>query len=186
MVRSPVPRFTGTLAERLERDWIPEPNSGCWLWLTHCCSKGYGQFGWRGRFLLAHRVAWEVAKGPIPAGMHVLHNCDVPACVNPAHLRLGTHQENMRDKTLRLRQPRGLRTWNGKLSEDDIRAIRVDRRVRRVIAAQYGVATSLITDIINRKRRAYVKDIPAPLFVGVQTPERPDAPAIPAALREAA
>lgn len=155
--------FAGTLAERLERDCIPEPNSGCLLWTTHVCTKGYGQFHWRGKFVMAHRSAWEVAHGPIPRGMHVLHNCDVPACINPAHLRLGTHADNMRDKKTRNRQPKGLAVATAKLSEDDIRAIRVDRRVGRVIAAEYGVAKSLVYDIRNYKRRAHVKDLPQAL-----------------------
>lgn len=181
-------RFAGTLAERLERDTIPEPNSGCLLWTGALVTKGYGHFWWRGDDLATHRTAWELANGrPVPEGLQVLHWCDVPSCCNPGHLRIGTHQENMRDKTIRLRQPRGLKAYGGKLSEDDIRAIRVDRRLHRIIAAEYGIAKSLVTDIINRKRRTHVEDLPArgPLFVGVMTPE-PVTSAIPADLHEAA
>lgn len=162
-------RFKGTLAERLERDSMPEPNSGCVLWTRGVCTKGYGHFSWNGKDAYAHQAAYELANGPIPAGMQVRHNCDVPSCLNPAHLKLGTHADNMADKRVRQRQPRGLKVWNAKLSNDDVRAIRADRRLRRVIAAEYGVAKSLVTDIINRVKHAHVPDLCRPLFVGVET-----------------
>ena len=66
---------------------------------------GVKAFAIAGRPLRAHRMAYEVAKGDIPEGMHILHSCDNPKCCNPAHLRPGTHQENMDDM-----QARGRRT----------------------------------------------------------------------------
>lgn len=80
---------------------IPElkPNLGCcWLWLGRPTPRGYGQHRWEGKMMRAHRVAWLVSVGPIPAGLFVLHHCDNPPCVNPAHLWLGTHDDNMRDR----------------------------------------------------------------------------------------
>lgn len=77
-----------------------ESASGCWLW-TAATIRGYGQIiGWRQgkkRPLYAHRVAWELANGPIPAHLSVLHKCDVPLCVNPDHLFLGTQADNLID-----------------------------------------------------------------------------------------
>ena len=76
---------------------------GCWLWTGSktgpgpYTTGGYGTVYWRGEYLLAHRVMWELANGPIPEGMHVLHRCDVRNCVRPDHLFLGTHQDNMAD-----------------------------------------------------------------------------------------
>ena len=77
----------------------PEPNSGCWLWDGAATRDGYGLVTiapqkWPHR---VHRLAWEEAYGPIPAGMSVLHRCDVPACCNPNHLFLGSQQDNVTD-----------------------------------------------------------------------------------------
>lgn len=77
----------------------------CWLWTGHRDPKGYGQIaagGYRGGHLPAHRVSWELAYGPVPLGdgYHgacVLHRCDNPSCVNPQHLFLGSHLDNMLD-----------------------------------------------------------------------------------------
>jgi hypothetical protein len=78
---------------RFHAKYIPEPNSGCWLWDGWVNGRGYGRFG-KG---LAHRISWELHRGPIPAGMNICHKCDVPPCVNPDHLFLGTQTDNMRD-----------------------------------------------------------------------------------------
>lgn len=85
--------------ERFEGKYIPEPNSGCWLWIGSLLPKGYGCFSTsKGNNERAHRFAWRNLKGPIPEGMFVCHKCDTPSCVNPDHLFLGTHQDNMRDR----------------------------------------------------------------------------------------
>jgi hypothetical protein len=83
--------------KRFEAKYIPEPNSGCWLWDASVNTAGYGQLNIEKRPRLAHRLAYEHYVGPIPEGMHVCHRCDVPACCNPNHLFIGTHLDNMRD-----------------------------------------------------------------------------------------
>ncbi len=75
----------------------PEPNSGCWIWTGVRVPGGYGGTTRGGVYQMAHRVAYELAVGPIPKGLYVLHRCDLPPCVNPAHLWVGTQTDNMRD-----------------------------------------------------------------------------------------
>lgn len=93
----------------MERFWSKvEKSDGCWTWIAGCDPQGYGTFGLDGKVQKAHRVSYQLAIGPIPAGAHVLHSCDNPPCVRPDHLRAGTRSDNMRDKVARGRD------WNVK------------------------------------------------------------------------
>src|ERR1039458_4135587 len=107
------------IARRLEVNSIPEPNSGCLLWLGAVCSKGYGSLRLKRRTYSTHRLAYEISKGQIPEGMFVLHHCDMPSCINPDHLFLGTNQENMDDMDAKNRRASQVGTKNGnvKLTE---------------------------------------------------------------------
>lgn len=95
------------LSHTLERLSIPEPNSGCLLFFGCRQSDGYGYIRRRPALFLAHRVAWRVAFGPIPKDLQVLHRCDVRCCVNPAHLFLGTNDDNRADCVSKERQAKG-------------------------------------------------------------------------------
>lgn len=97
MNNRPVDVGGGSLAT--DRFWSKVDQSGdCWEWTAAANRQGYGKFKARSYVLVpAHRHSWELANGPIPAGMYVCHRCDNPRCVRPDHLFLGTHQDNVTD-----------------------------------------------------------------------------------------
>jgi hypothetical protein len=141
-----------TASEYLAFNSIPEPNSGCFLWLKSLSSDGYGNATVNGRWQSAHRLAWEAANGPVPPDMIVCHKCDVPSCVNPQHLWLGTHGANARDRDNKNRTSRMPGEVNplSKIKEHQVHAIRADRRHRKEIAAEYGLSVSQISRIRRR------------------------------------
>ena len=149
--------------ENQERFWnlaIPEPNSGCWLWLgstfhSQKRSMGYGRYGKHSR--LAHRVSWELTHGD-PGEAHVCHRCDNVLCVNPDHLYLGDNASNAADKVSRGRQPRGSRIRPSKLSEDRVRFIRANMATPNgELARELGVSVNVIWNVKNGLCWGWVK-----------------------------
>jgi hypothetical protein len=141
--------------------YIPEPMSGCWLWLG-CVNKegGYGLLTYRRRQYSAHRFSWTLHRGEIPAGLCVLHKCDTPSCINPDHLWLGTTGDNSRDRERKKRgrasRQFGEDNYSAKLGEWAIEAIRDDPRPQREIARGYGIAQAQVSRIKTRQRWAHL------------------------------
>jgi hypothetical protein len=90
-----------SIEERLMSDIAVTNDGSCWLWKGGNNGGGYGQFMWKGERYLAHRLMYEIHKGPIAKGMFCCHTCDVPACCNPDHLYEGTAQDNVCDAVRR-------------------------------------------------------------------------------------
>ena len=143
--------------------------TGCWNWTGTKIRKGYGKFFVNGKFRRAHRASYELHCGPIPDGMFVCHRCDNPACVNPDHLFLGTHAENMADMTAKGRNrlgsrgdanapfKRGADNPAAKLTQEDALAIRSAVGVTGVaLAAKYGVSPRQIFRIRDGKKWAHL------------------------------
>jgi hypothetical protein len=137
----------------------PEPNSGCWLW-TGCVSPaGYGQLKLGGAgapVLYAHRTSYQMHKGEIPKGHFVCHKCDVRSCVNPDHLFVGTHSQNMRDCVDKNRHQHGVRHFNAVMTEEKVAYIRSSVKLQSELAREFSVCQQTISDIKNRKTWKHV------------------------------
>lgn len=133
--------------------------SGCWEWSLYRDKKGYGRMSEHMGEVLTHRISYLHHVGPIPNGLHVLHRCDNPCCINPNHLFLGTNLDNSNDKIAkgRARGAVGAKNCKAKLSEEDIVKIRNDPRSGSVIGREYGMSQPMISAI---KRRVFWKHVP--------------------------
>ena len=128
----------------------------CWLWIGPKSDSGYGILSIDGRSERAHRFAYETFNGRIPHGEFVCHSCDNPACVNPSHLWVGSHSENMRDMVAKNRHRKTPNLYGelhplSKLTADDARKIREDSRAAKYVANDYGVSPTLIRRVRRRE-----------------------------------
>ena len=124
--------------------------AGCWEWTGAMLKTGYGAIrDDEGKTARAHRFSYELHKGPITARRLVLHSCDNRRCVNPAHLRLGTHSDNMLDAIERKRIKMGRRA---KLTTDQVKAIRAlnGQMKQKDIASLFDISRSIVCQILSR------------------------------------
>lgn len=131
--------------------------SGCWEWNGGLSSKGYGGLWYKGVNYKTHRLAYETWVGPIPEGLHILHSCDNPPCINPEHLRPGTNDENVQDKMNRDRhgygRMQGSRHGRSKLTEEEVILMRESHQNgidAKQLAATYGVSPDHVRLILRR------------------------------------
>lgn len=128
----------------------------CWEWVGGTFNHaGYGEFRLPTGHIGAHRQAWELVYGLIPENTCVLHKCDNPRCVNPAHLFLGTHADNVADKVAKGRGACGEKQGQSKLTAEKVIAIRDEYTGKRgeqpIIAKKYGVTQSVVSEIVTGK-----------------------------------
>lgn len=156
------PRARLSLEARLWRNVRRGGAAECWEWTGRAKISGYGFISLGGRGdgkAMAHRVSWEIHNGPIPSGTGyhgtiVMHTCDNRLCVNPAHLRLGTQTENVRDMDAKGRRRTvvrvGSKHHNSKLTEDAVRFIRASSASNKELGARFGVTPSAIGFVRRR------------------------------------
>lgn len=147
--------------QRFEKFVERVPFSTCWIWMgaTKPGVWNYGKFWLNGSLRKAHRAAWTLYRGEIPDGMFVCHTCDVPLCVNPAHLFLGTPADNMADMATKGRDLEGRVTQGRKiarLSPEQVVEIRGSALSHGQLAKQFGVSRTTIYSIKHRHIHACV------------------------------
>ncbi|WP_171935781.1 HNH endonuclease signature motif containing protein [Escherichia coli] len=146
----------GTASERLAELSVAE-ESGCIRFTGSIDKSGYGRIMINRVKYGAHRLAYELANGPIPDGYVVRHKCDNPSCINPSHLEVGTQAENIKDKVTRGRQASGCSIGVSKLTEEIVRDIRSSGLKVSLLAERYGVSTVSIRNILRRKTWQHVE-----------------------------
>ncbi len=137
----------------------------CWIWTGAKTRQGYGSFVVRSRpfeTMLAHRVSWELHNGPIPGGMQVLHTCDNPPCINPAHLYLGNNDDNVADRMEKGRHVSvgvlGERNPQAKINRFDVLTIREEYTPerRKSLALRFGISEGHVVRIARGKSWGWV------------------------------
>jgi hypothetical protein len=149
----------------VERFWARVKKRGptdCWPWLRGKNQCGYGEMMWERKPWLSHRIAYTLKVGPIPSGLWVLHRCDNPGCCNPAHLWIGTAQDNSRDRENKGRgaNRKGEKHPLAKLTASDvvkIRKLAANRIPRATIAERFGIHRMYVQLIVSKRRWKHIK-----------------------------
>lgn len=133
-----------------------EKSEGCWLWTGNRNPKGYGYMRFLGKAWLVHRLMFTLSVGPIPEGLFICHTCDVPNCVRPSHLFVGTKGDNNRDRhrkgrTRGKRRP-GTLNLQAKLSWRDVEDIRffyaIGAMTQVALAKEFGISQAQVSKIV--------------------------------------
>lgn len=157
--RKGMPKFTSR-KDRFDYYWMPEPNTGCWLWTAATTKEGYGVFEIPGVTRVASRAAWVLYVGKIPAGINVCHKCDNRCCVNPDHLFLGTQADNVRDCIRKGRDANWVTKKKGyaspftKISKEIVEEIRSMNKLlsQSEVARRLGFSQSAVSRALSGKR----------------------------------
>ena len=141
--------------ERFNEYWEPITETGCWIWTGKGERYGHMRTGYvndgNRKTQAAHRISWEIHVGEIPEGLRVLHKCDTPSCVNPAHLFIGTDRDNMDDMLAKGRSARGEANCKAKLLPADVIYIRESSKSAIELSKIYLVTPTTIHDVRIRK-----------------------------------
>lgn len=145
---------------------ITEDHRECWPWIGAKKPKGYGNVRINKKYLLTHRIAFQLANGPIPSGLIVCHICDNPSCCNPAHLMLGTVKSNYLDMLIKKRdrpmknRAFGIRNSNSKLTDSDVLSIRSSYKQgclnQYELAKKFNVSQTTIGCVVRRETWRHV------------------------------
>lgn len=141
---------------------LVEKTARCWLWRGGKSSEnGYGRVQIKGGRELTHRLSYAIYKGDLVEGVFVCHTCDNRLCVNPDHLFLGSHLENVADCIIKGRNTRGDKHGARKLSEDAVREMRrlyaLGNYTQQQLAVRYGIDRPYATKIINHRQWKHVR-----------------------------
>lgn len=148
------------LRKRFDQKWRLDTATGCWQWISSTSKpwKQYdysnGEFVLKGRKMKAHRMAWSIYRGEIPVGGYILHRCNNGLCVNPDHLYIGDHQQNMLDMM------KSNRCGTSKLTPEQVLKIRASSEPTKILCARYNVTKYAINDIRANRTWRHIQDPP--------------------------
>lgn len=136
----------------------------CWEWTGYAGDRGYGvfAFGYNPQIRVrAHRLSYWLSRGEIPPGVEVCHNCDNPRCINPEHLRLDTHESNIRESLCKGRKNQfGVQKLNANKVQAIRQAYAAGGTTQKALAHTFGIARNTVSQIVSRKTWAHLPDVP--------------------------
>ena len=135
-----------------------DPSSGCWIWTGALNNMGYGKFKVGDSVVYAHRYSAVRWANVDSSAAEICHRCDTPACVNPEHLFVGRHADNMADMARKGRSTQGVKHPGAKLGVEQVRQIRAEERRSIEIAAQFGVSRTCVDNIRSRRTWGHLHD----------------------------